>query len=776
MDGIVETDALTQRKRSSTLKACHRCHRRKQRCVGYPSCTNCQAAKLACKRSSASTPQSYTALSKQELIERLLSLETQSQYPRTQSPPRTGSPDASAATNSHVVEQVPAPVLGAGDGQGREPADKAPVSQDEGLASTASQHGRARSFSAALTDSGRGPSSPARTWDKTSRHSEPDASHQQHRLHVAPPPDEEPGSQFLTIYLEGLHRRAPFLDFAEVLESHMARHKAVPSDPASRHRAFKLYMVYAFGASNMQLTCAYSSISPGDYLSTALYYKLPVQERSVIQDLEASLLTIHYQLRWALEPRIWYLIGHAMRSAIDAGMHRARYYHSLDPETAHSQRRLFWCVYVLERHICWALRRPFSITDQSIDVEETPELGGSEVLGLNPDGTPFCRQLPTGVPAFQSAASAGLRLTRIMSQLFVEIHRVDISLVELKSRVPSLLAQLEDFQSVVTKVAECDRDWLLMHYDDAYRKLVETFLEVLEPQDPLMRNCLRASGRMCRLFKHMLMKSSSGYSILFINSVFIAGLTIWYVLAACSLEIDMLMSRHSYILFRSPMLWSPIVANDLRACSSALTAMAEKNTSLRKYRNVLDSIIDSTMDHVQVTTSEPTGTCVCSNCSPKATVEDSEEPSAFHLLKSTFQRLNFEFPAQAYPDYKTKHVSHEPSGRSAAPTGHLSQEKVDIMRTPGNKRRRAYRTQESSADPGIEPGRLYSYEYPESGPSFSCNFEYGLDEFGPLVPYEWDGQSPGVPVNTRGPVFSVEQTMEELLNMDFQTRSISRSW
>ena len=285
-------------------------------------------------------------------------------------------------------------------------------------------------------------------------------------------------------------------------------------------------MVYAIGATSTQLTRIYNLTSPELYLAAALDFKPSVEEGELVQELEAVLLLILYKLRSSLDPRVWYLIGHAMRRAIDAGMHRAYYYRHCDSKTAHSRLCLFWCVYTLERHICWALRRPFSIADLSIDAEVPSELVAYDFLGFHPDGSAFCRQCP--VPrATLSAATAGLQLTRIMSPMFVEIHRVDRPLPELKNSIPSLLERLKGFESTISKVTDRDRDWVLMHYNDAIRKLIETFLEVLEPHDILMERCLQASGQMCQLFKRMRIRALSAYSFLMINSFFIAGLTIW---------------------------------------------------------------------------------------------------------------------------------------------------------------------------------------------------------------------------------------------------------
>ena len=87
--------------------------------------------------------------------------------------------------------------------------------------------------------------------------------------------------------------------------------------------------------------------------------------------------------------------------------------------------------------------------------------------------------------------------------------------------------------------------------------------------------------------------------------------------------------------------------------------MAEKNPNLRKYRDILDDVIDSTIEHVQQLSGPgTTGSCTCPNCRSDANDGGSEEiTSAFNRLKSTFRRLNFEFPSQAYPEYRTQSLA-----------------------------------------------------------------------------------------------------------------------
>ena len=94
--------------------------------------------------------------------------------------------------------------------------------------------------------------------------------------------------------------------------------------------------------------------------------------------------------------------------------------------------------------------------------------------------------------------------------------------------------------------------------------------------------------------------------------------------------------------------------------------MAETNPNLQKYRDLLENIINTTMEHLeQASRLEPASVCPCANCSPphhgnsngngngNSVDEEDPPPSAFSQLYGTFTRMNFEFPSRSYPEYTT---------------------------------------------------------------------------------------------------------------------------
>ena len=117
-----------------------------------------------------------------------------------------------------------------------------------------------------------------------------------------------------------------------------------------------------------------------------------------------------------------------------------------------------------------------------------------------------------------------------------------------------------------------------------------------------------------------------------------------------------LLNIDSYILFKSPELWTPTRANDIRSCSATLFAAAERNNAVRKYCDVLESIINATMDHVEQVLSPEQSLTVASTVNSSVCTESWPESPAesFNKLKVTLKELQFEFPSQSYPAYRSE--------------------------------------------------------------------------------------------------------------------------
>lgn len=123
-----------------------------------------------------------------------------------------------------------------------------------------------------------------------------------------------------------------------------------------------------------------------------------------------------------------------------------------------------------------------------------------------------------------------IRLKRLESHIQGTIYRVDRPIASLVSKISPTLRLLEDWHRALPPSTPYESDYLNMHYYKAVRLLLQPFLMILPPGDQRVALCLHASGQICQIFKRLHQRDSYGHSFIALHSVFIAGLTMWYVL------------------------------------------------------------------------------------------------------------------------------------------------------------------------------------------------------------------------------------------------------
>ncbi|KAJ6036138.1 hypothetical protein N7540_000417 [Penicillium herquei] len=504
-------------------KSCRRCHRRKQKCVGFPSCTNCENASEPCSRSE-SAPSWHHAMSKGALVRRIELLEDQLAALTGNTIAGRDKPEQSDITarqrssrwNSSKCHHIDGFVRFLTLGHGS--------NEDHQYLGPTSGVSMVENVNRMIQDTVVEKLLPVNSNNQTQ-----DSSPQNGDDVKAPPPDDEIGSRILDAYFKNMHIRLPFLDRNEILSLHARRHEEAGTMPDEQFGKFKIFMVYAIGAAILKMTQTYESTPPNAFLVTALQFDPTLRESISISSIEAMLLLVLYNLRSTSNSSVWYMIGLAMRACVDFGLHREMRYKDLRPYEAQLQRRLFWSVYLIERHTAWSLGRPFSIMEEEIDTKSPYNVDDAidndkaiERITKSYPGTRSQQYKPT---LGRFIASIGLQ--RIVSQIQTRIYRVDKQNSILLPEVAPLMAMLQEFKETLPSLDLAEEDFVLMHWNNSVRILLQPFLSILPPQDKLISTCLFASGQMCQLFKKLRQRDSSGHSFLLVNSVFMAGLTMW---------------------------------------------------------------------------------------------------------------------------------------------------------------------------------------------------------------------------------------------------------
>ncbi|KAE8335839.1 hypothetical protein BDV24DRAFT_179021 [Aspergillus arachidicola] len=399
----------------------------------------------------------------------------------------------------------------------------------------------------------------------------------------AEPPNDEMGSRIMNAYLTRLHTRYPFLDRKELWQLHearwqLAKKKREELSKADRFGIFQLYIVYAIGATFLQLSERYSYIPPERFYMTALQQASAMCEARSIENIKAMTLLVVYHLRSASSQGVWYMIGLAMRTAIDLGLHRKANEVSLDPFTAQLRRRLFWTVYYLERVVSMSLGRPFSIADRNIDLplplDVDDDVRDPAVLSAVP---------PTDRPTTMTFALFLIKVRQIDSKVQHKIYRADRPLHTLRSKMDRLFLELEEWkQSALLRFNGPDLDYPMLHYNRALRLLIQPFLPSLPLTDPYYHICLRAAGDICQTHKRLHQSLEYGHSFLAVQTVFMAGITLLYALWTHTSEV-----------------WSVQMSNDIRACSTVLFVMGERAAWVKKYRDAFELLVNAAMEKLE---------------------------------------------------------------------------------------------------------------------------------------------------------------------------------
>lgn len=320
------------------------------------------------------------------------------------------------------------------------------------------------------------------------------------------------------------------------------------------------------------------------FYMTALQQVPAMCEARSIENIEAMTLLVVYHLRSASSQGVWYMIGLAMRTAIDLGLHRKANESSLDPITAQMRRRLFWTVYYLERVVSMSLGRPFSIADRHIDLplpmDVDDDVRDPALLSTSATSSPA----PPSRLTTLTFAIYLIRLRRIDSKIQHKIYRADRPLHSLRSKMDALFLELEEWkESALLRFHGPDLDYPMLHYNRAVRLLIQPFLPSLPLTDPYYHVCLRAAGNICQTHKRLHQTLEYGHSFLAVQTVFMAGITLLYALWTHAHDV-----------------WSVQMSNGIRACSTVLFVMGERAVWVKKYRDAFELLVNTAMEKLEV--------------------------------------------------------------------------------------------------------------------------------------------------------------------------------
>ena len=241
----------------------------------------------------------------------------------------------------------------------------------------------------------------------------------------APFPDRQLGEKLVTLYFEHANPQIPILHRGEFMDLFDRTYSIDPAKRTSRE-LYLLNIVYANGAgiiwgssdpppkshrgdhatkraklimqqAQPEEYHASAIINLGSFLASNSTVETGERPNGDLEELQAVLLLCSFALLRPVAPGLWYIVGVAMRLAVDLGLHyedgtgiedntelRAGPRIAADSKNSAPvdakekgrrewirdlRRRLWWCTYTFDRLVSTCVGRPFGITDQVVTTE-----------------------------------------------------------------------------------------------------------------------------------------------------------------------------------------------------------------------------------------------------------------------------------------------------------------------------------------------------------------------------------------------------------------------
>jgi len=341
--------------------------------------------------------------------------------------------------------------------------------------------------------------------------------HTKPTIKQAPFPDKDVGKRLVEFYFEHANPQIPILHRVEFMEMFELAYAEGDKRVRTPRELYMLNIVFAIGAGiflgdsgvrekgdkthngdkeKTKRTAAGRQCQPEEYHASAIVHlesclsSASTSEKADgfgggLEELQAVLLLAGFALLRPVAPGLWYIIGVAVRLAVDLGLHyedgkdvdvgipeSAEELKAEDAETARLQRersarergrreyirdfrrRLWWCTYSFDRLVSTCVGRPFGITDQVVTTE-FPSLLDDKYITPTGFKTPHN---PDTEPTYKRAAYHYFRLRLLQSEILQVLQHQQAQQVRLGSthernpfmhtELPSpFLSRFENFRS-----------------------------------------------------------------------------------------------------------------------------------------------------------------------------------------------------------------------------------------------------------------------------------------------------------------------------------------
>lgn len=417
--------------------------------------------------------------------------------------------------------------------------------------------------------------------------------------------NEELTRLFLDTYFIQVQFKYPILDENEIYKFHNDYVNDNIYSYSERDFHFncgRLWMVYCISScffednngnnnenSNNKNYNGYSSVR---YFSTAIRHISKCNDEfNYYQQIELLTLLVLYLLRTDRDSKILYDI---IKDVIYICQKRLKLneYNENNPKGL----RIFWSIYLIERMICVAVGKEFTISESDINL---PYLDDKDIKDNKIHQIEFVNEI--------------IKLRRIESK-FVEDLKIippmknkkqddNNKLIKQIGKVELYFKKLNNWKKNYNKleIKKYETGTLKLYYFKSVRLLIEPYLEVLPSDSRLFRECQSAAGQICQLYKVLFQRTINGNSTTAVHTIFVAGVTLIYCMWLQRNQDDERRrqlgddSKHTRPLVNGS-LFSTL--DDLRACSICLYVLTEKSEFGKIFRDTFDQLMNATIGNL----------------------------------------------------------------------------------------------------------------------------------------------------------------------------------
>lgn len=191
-------------------------------------------------------------------------------------------------------------------------------------------------------------------------------------------------------------------------------------DPTLRSHSwlYTMWMVLAIGSTARSSIMVDEESEPVQYFDRAMTHFEGALSFGATGALSAILLQVSYSFFNKVGPNTWYLVGVGVRIAIGSGLHTAPSptVQKLPLDVQEYRKRLFFCLYMMDRVVSIALGRPFGIQDHDVEIEPFANVDDENIL---PDLILPQSQLRPSVAAVPLHI---LALRKISGEIFEQVY------------------------------------------------------------------------------------------------------------------------------------------------------------------------------------------------------------------------------------------------------------------------------------------------------------------------------------------------------------------